>query len=329
MKDLISVIVPVYNIAPYLDKCVESLLAQTFENIEIILVDDGSTDGSSKLCDKYKKLDKRVKVIHKENGGVSSARNEGLEHASGNLIGFCDGDDYVEPNMYKTLYDNMTETDADISHCAFQYVKKDKTIKFYGTGKKESMNRTKGVCELIYGNYIEPSVCSKLYKNSVIEDLRFDADLKFNEDVLFNVEAFMNAEKTIYEDVVLYNYVSREDSAAVNAVWGAFSEKVFSDALEVGKRIWDKTKTENREIRLAGLCNYVNRLVSAIAATKTEKSVKHLKNKLYAKLNMLKKDRDYVNLPKRTRYKAKLIKLPYLVYKVVRGTVSKENRWEN
>ena len=329
MKDLISVIVPVYNIAPYLDECVGSLIAQTFENIEIILVDDGSTDGSGELCDKFKKLDKRVKVIHKENGGVSSARNEGLERASGNLIGFCDGDDWVEPSMYKTLYDNMAETGADISHCAFQYVKQDKTVAFYGTGKKESMNRTKGICELIYGNCIEPGVWTKLYKKSVINNVRFKTDLKFNEDVMFNVEAFMNAEKSVYEDVILYNYRSRNDSVAVTAVFGEFSEKVFTDTLEVGKRIWDMTKNENREIRLSGLNCYVNKLTAAIITAKKEKSAKHYKNRLYAKLKMLKKDRDYANLPKRTRYKAKLVKLPYRIYGIIRKTGAKENRWKS
>jgi len=329
MKDLISVIVPVYNIAAYLDKCVKSLLAQTFENIEIILVDDGSTDGSGELCDGLKKTDKRIKVFHKENGGVSSARNMGLMNASGNLIGFCDGDDYVEPNMYKTLYDNMQDANADISHCAFQYVKKDKTIPFYGTGKKEILDRTKGVCEIIYGNYIEPSLCTKLYKRSVVESISFDSEIKFNEDLLFNVRAFLNCEKSVFEDIVLYNYVSRENSAAVNAVWGEFSKKAFLDSLEVGKRVWDLTKCENREIRLAGLTSYIGRLTNAIITTKKEKTVKPLKNKLYTKLNILKNDKDFTNLSKRLRYKVKLVRLPYPIYRVIHGSVAKENRWES
>ena len=116
-KPLISVIVPVYNVESYLKVCVDSILAQTYENLEIILVDDGSKDSSGKMCDEYAEKDARIKVVHKKNGGVSSARNKGLDVASGEYIGFVDSDDSTKPNMFEILYKNMVTSDADVSVC--------------------------------------------------------------------------------------------------------------------------------------------------------------------------------------------------------------------
>ena len=113
----ISIIVPIYNTKKYIDRVVNCLINQTYHNLEIILVDDGSTDGSSMLCDKYKKKDNRIKVIHQKNSGVSVARNVGLKHATGEYIGFVDSDDYISLNMYETLYNNLINTNSDISVC--------------------------------------------------------------------------------------------------------------------------------------------------------------------------------------------------------------------
>ena len=119
---LISIVVAVYNVEKYISACIDSLLAQNYANVEIILVDDGSTDHSGEICDSYSKRDKRIKVIHKENGGLSSARNVGIEMANGSLIGFVDGDDTVEKEMYEQLYTNMISTNSDISICGRYYV---------------------------------------------------------------------------------------------------------------------------------------------------------------------------------------------------------------
>ena len=116
-SDLISIVVPIYNMEKYLDKCVNSIISQTYKNIEIILVDDGSTDLSYDICEKYKKLDNRIKVYHKTNGGLSDAKNFGIKHASGKYIGFVDSDDWIEPMMYEILYKNIKEKNADIAIC--------------------------------------------------------------------------------------------------------------------------------------------------------------------------------------------------------------------
>lgn len=126
-KPLISVIVPVYNVQKYVRKSVESILQQTYKNLEIILVDDGSTDESGKICDMLARSDNRVTVIHKKNGGLSDARNAGLDRATGELIGFVDSDDYIEKNMYEVLEERMRINEADISCCG-RYLKRVKEL---------------------------------------------------------------------------------------------------------------------------------------------------------------------------------------------------------
>ena len=121
-RELISVIVPVYNVEQYLKKCVDSIVNQTYKNLEIILVDDGATDSSGEICDELEKLDNRIKVYHKENGGLSDARNYGVERATGSYVGFVDSDDYIDAEMYEKLYDAITKEAADVAECNLKIV---------------------------------------------------------------------------------------------------------------------------------------------------------------------------------------------------------------
>ncbi|EGP5489252.1 glycosyltransferase, partial [Enterococcus faecium] len=125
----ISIIVPVYKVEPYLRKCVDSILAQTFTDFEVILVDDGSPDNSGKICDEYASKDSRVRVIHKKNGGLSSARNAGIDVARGKYLGFVDSDDYIEKDMYELLYDNIVKEQADLSICGIYDIYAGKKVK--------------------------------------------------------------------------------------------------------------------------------------------------------------------------------------------------------
>ena len=135
-EKLVSVIIPAYNIEDYIGRCLDSIISQTYKNLEIIVVDDGSKDHTGEILDNYAKKDRRIKVIHKENGGVSSARNKGIEVAEGDYIGFIDGDDLIEPGMYKTLVDLLEEENADIAHCGYQMVFPDRIDYSHNTGKK-------------------------------------------------------------------------------------------------------------------------------------------------------------------------------------------------
>ena len=144
-EKLVSVIIPAYNIEDYIGRCLDSIISQTYKNLEIIVVDDGSRDYTGEILDNYAKKDRRIKVIHKENGGVSSARNKGIEAAEGDYIGFIDGDDLIEPGMYKTLVDLLEEENADIAHCGYQMVFPDRVDYYYNTGKKKIQTKEEGL----------------------------------------------------------------------------------------------------------------------------------------------------------------------------------------
>lgn len=177
-KKLVSVIIPAYNIEKYIGRCLDSVLSQIYENLEIIIVDDGSSDGTGKILDDYEKRDSRIKVIHKENGGVSSARNKGLDMAVGDYIGFVDGDDIIAPEMYETLVKLLEEEDADIAHCGYQMVFPDRVDYYYNTGKRKVQTTKEGLKDLLLGEIIEPGLVNKLYKKSVIKNHRLDETVK-------------------------------------------------------------------------------------------------------------------------------------------------------
>lgn len=211
----ISVIIPVYNAAPYLPGCLDSVLAQTYRELEILLIDDGSTDGSGAICDRYAAMDPRIRVLHQENGGVSRARNRGLELATGELISFVDSDDALEPDMYELLVGLLTGHDAQISHCG--YKRFDKQGAFVrdvnGTGRLMVQTGEEAIVCMLRGEHFSNGLWNKLFRSSIVRDLRFREDLKNNEDVLFNVHAFSRAERTVFRDEGKYRYYDHPTSA--------------------------------------------------------------------------------------------------------------------
>lgn len=233
---LISVIVPVYNIVEYLPRCLDSILNQTYSNLEVIVISDGSTDGTDNVIKEYAEKDSRVVPVFKENSGVSDTRNKGLDIAKGDYIGFVDGDDYIEPNMYEILLNNAVENDADISHCGYQRVFPTRVDYYYNTGKKVIQDNKKGIRDIIVGDYVEPGIWNKLYRKSTIENVFMPADIKINEDVLFNFYAFSIARKSIYFDMPLYNYVLRDGSASQSKV----NRNILFDPVIVSKIIFNE-----------------------------------------------------------------------------------------
>ncbi len=206
MKPLITVIVPVYNVEGYLNRCVESIANQSYRNLEIILVDDGSRDGCPGLCDNWGKSDSRIKVIHKKNGGVSSARNAGLDIACGEYIAFVDADDYISPNMLEKLVNGATLNNCDISICR---------VSSDGSAPNEQAKVYENDVLSLYlsDSLCRPSVFAKLYSRQVIQDLRFDTSIKIGEDYIFNFYAFKNAHRVVVLEERLYYYELRENSA--------------------------------------------------------------------------------------------------------------------
>ena len=209
MDKLLSIIVPVYKAEKHLDRCVESILSQTYGNIELVLVDDGSPDACPAMCDSWAKRDWRVRVIHKKNNGASSARNAGLDMASGEYIGFVDADDFVEPDMYETLMKNALENNADRSGCG--YFDSSRPDEISADGKITVLSDKNSI--------IAYSACGKhnnvwrsVYSKKAIGKIRFDESLVIAEDWLFNYEVSKNVSVQADTDKRLYHYESAPDS---------------------------------------------------------------------------------------------------------------------
>lgn len=210
MNNLISVIVPVYNVEKYLERCIDSILNQTYKNLEIILVDDGSTDKSPKICDKYLDRDRRVRVIHKENGGLSDARNTGIQIATGDFISFIDSDDYIDINMYDSMMKILQDNDGDIIECGVKHVYNNKIIESNNIENK-SFTSEEAIEELILERSLHQTVWNKIYKKNVIEGLLFEKD-KINEDEFWTYKAFSKSNKILSINNKFYYYIHREDS---------------------------------------------------------------------------------------------------------------------
>jgi len=218
MNDTISVVVPVYKVEKYLDRCVASIVAQTYENLEIILVDDGSPDGCGVICDNWARKDPRVKVVHKENGGLSSARNAGVAVATGKYVGFVDSDDYIHPQMYEKLYAALTETGADVSICNYDYVDEsgaaDLQMREVSPVKTEVLTREQAyekiaVVKKGYAYYV--TAWNKLYPRSVFEQLQFKEGF-VHEDEFFVHHLFSRCSRIATISDMLYLYVQRSGS---------------------------------------------------------------------------------------------------------------------
>lgn len=226
---LISIIVPVYDMEKYLDRCMNSIWQQTYKNLEIILVDDGSTDNSPKMCDDYAKKDSRIKVVHKENGGLSDARNAGLAVATGSYIGYVDSDDWIEPDMYESMYKACVEHDAQVAVCRYSQVYKDHVIRG-GNGKVTAFSKEELLRTYIGDNddyIIYNSVWSKLFAREIVEGVQFPKG-RNSEDIMYTTKAFCKADRGVYIDKCLYDYVLDRDGSIMNVKRG---ERMFQDEL--------------------------------------------------------------------------------------------------
>lgn len=236
-EDKISIIVPCYNIEGLVASTVQTICNQTYRNIEIILVDDGSKDGTGKILDDLTQSDDRIRVIHKENGGVTSARLAGVRAATGEWIGFADGDDAIEPDMYERLLENAHKYNVDISHCGYQMVFPSRVDYYYNTGRLVQQDKITGLKDLLSGEFIEPGLVNKLFHNTlfqgILRDDVMDISIKINEDLLMNFYLFRQAEKAVYEDICPYHYMVRTGSAATSTL----NESKLRDPLLVQKMI--------------------------------------------------------------------------------------------
>lgn len=207
----VSIVVPIYKVESYLHRCVDSLINQDDDNIEIILVDDGSPDGCPGICDEYQKMDHRIKVIHQVNGGLSAARNSGIDIATGDYLMFVDSDDFVEPNYCSYALDQAIKTDSDIVVFGHKDVYPDRTeIQTVLFSEERRFNREEALTELVGGKILS-FAWNKIYKASLFDGIRYPVG-RLYEDIGTTYKLFDKANSVYLASGVTYNYQKREDS---------------------------------------------------------------------------------------------------------------------
>ena len=241
-KALISVIIPVYKVEKYVERCIQSVINQTYENLQIILVDDGSPDICGKICDEYAKKDHRIEVIHKSNGGLSDARNKGLEIAKGEYIGFVDSDDYIEADMYEVLYNLLKQYNADVSICNFYTVSQGKiSIKNADNGINE-YNRIEILKEILLDRNIQSYAWNKLYKKELFDEIKYPIGKKY-EDIGTTFFLLEKCNKVVVTGKSEYYYINRQDSIVNNV-----TETTITDYIELIMQRYDYIEENIKEL---------------------------------------------------------------------------------
>lgn len=320
-KPLISIVVPIYKVEKYLDKCVDSIVSQTYDNLEIILVEDGSPDNCPKMCDEWAKKDKRIRVIHKENGGLSDARNKGIEVAKGEYITFVDSDDYIENDYVEFLYENLTNNNADIS-MGKQYVRYPNKTLNTGSGNIYIVNSHYCLDKLLYGEDFDVSAWAKLYKIELFKTVRFPKGRIF-EDTATTYKLIDLSNKIVLNSKPIYNYIIRDDSITTRG----FSEKkmeLISATKEMCEYIENKYPDLKSGCDRRMMYSYLSTLTQLVKSG--DKNNKHKKELFeYIKQNRKKILKDK-RIPKRDRFALYATYLGYNMFAFCWGTYSKRRK---
>lgn len=257
-KGLVSVIIPIYNVEYYLDKCLESLTCQTYRDLEIILVDDGSTDRCPQICDAWADRDSRIKVIHKQNGGVSDTRNTGLSAASGRYIYFMDSDDFAENDIIEKLLEPFSYSEVDISLCGFYFYKDNKITKVKGVFNNQTDIYDRDEALLMLGaNRIESHLWDKLFKAEIIKDIIFPLGQNY-EDISVMHKIFLRAKKIANINCPKYFYTQREGSIVTGK-----NSKNFNDLFGAYMlRYSELSELNSEKLNIAQLCNLTSEYIS-------------------------------------------------------------------
>lgn len=284
MEELISIVVPVYNVEPYLRKCIESIIQQTYKNIEILLIDDGSKDNSGKICDDFAKEDARIKVIHKKNGGLSDARNVGIDNAKGEYITFIDSDDYISSGYIKYLYNLLVAYNADISICEFEYITESgKRLNHVQDNNNISLfDKRNALYELLDSKLFSNSAWAKLYKTSLFDNIRYPVG-KLYEDVDTTYRVFMRSNKIVFGAQIHYYYLYRI---------GAISKQKFTeqrmDAIYFAETMVDKITEQYPDLIKIGKCRLFDFYITILKMLDSNKSSDYYK-KIKIKLKQVRK----------------------------------------
>lgn len=281
---LISIIVPIYKVEQYLDKCIQSIINQTYKNLQIILVDDGSPDKCGKICDEYALKDNRIEVIHKINGGLSDARNVGIGRAKGKYIGFVDSDDYIEKDMYENMYNLLEERNADVCICNFyNVIENNNIIKNPNNGIQE-YNKIDILKEILLDKQIQSYAWNKLYKSELFDNVKYPVGKKY-EDIGTTFYILEKCNKVVVTDLPKYYYLNRIDSIVNN-----LSEQTVIDYVDLINERYDYIENKYSELRRYNIYYLARTLITAYAdLQKLKKPGKEIIEKLDNLYNKTKK----------------------------------------
>lgn len=241
-NDLISVIVPVYNVEKYLENCVDSIIKQTYKNIEIILVDDGSSDNSGNLCDNFMENDSRIKVYHKKNGGLSDARNYGIKKANGSYITFIDSDDTIDNDYIEYLFSLIEKYHVDLSICTYSVITDDKKISYIDEDIEVKLDKITALKELLCENKFSVSACAKIYKKELFYNIEFPKG-KLCEDNGTTYKLIEKCDYVAYGSKSKYNYYKRSNSIMTSS----FNERKF-DLIDLVDNMKDELEIKYPEL---------------------------------------------------------------------------------
>ena len=283
-KPLVSIIIPIYKVEKYLDRCIKTILDQAYNNLEIILVDDGSPDNCPQMCDEWAKKDSRIKVIHKENGGVSSARNMGLDASTGEYISFIDPDDIIHPDYYDILMSNIGNSDCII--CSFKKFSNEIEFENKNSYTTETLTSIEAIKKGFFKNSnIFYVVWNKIIKSDIAKKQRFDEKMKNGEDSLYSYNVILSCEKIKYLEATLYGYYIREDGAVKTIdPYGKMNE-VELTAFICKPYMSDKDKTFRRQVKSVfayKMCSALSFLKNNNEKEKCKIVKKHLRHNIDA-----------------------------------------------
>lgn len=302
---LISIIVPIYKVEEYLPKCLNSILAQTFQEFEVLLIDDGSPDDSGQIAEEYAARDPRFKVFHKENGGVSSARNYGIKKAQGLYVAFCDSDDWVDPDWLETLYRQMIEYSVDLSVCGL--MKEDEMGKVLFTVKEDHVyikNKEEALLTLFNRDeyYLHQGwVFNKLYKREILIEncIYFNEEIYYCEDRLFNFLYLQHGTSAVYSTIPKYHYLIRKNSAMTSYQDAKTYHEKYSSFMIAFEMMLKYDSSYSHSVKQALVCNYIldsiNLYIKYSASTAKKEIYKKVRNVIvmYIKILPLKPRLEY------------------------------------
>lgn len=283
-NDLISVVIPVYNVVDYLDKCLSSVINQTYENLEIILVDDGSTDSSGKICDTYSKADSRIVSLHKSNGGLSDARNYGIERAHGKYITFIDSDDYIDLDCVEYLYNLIQKYQTLMSVCQHRVIFSNGKIEDYGSLSDECLNAHDALERMLYHDVIDTSAWAKLYNRTLFKDICYPKGKVF-EDIGTTYKFFIESKNIAIGYKSKYNYIMRNSSISRNSFSPSkfdlleMTDKMATDVLKcypdldgavLRRRVYARFSTLNNMLDISSYQDERNEIIKFIKGHKKE-----------------------------------------------------------